>query len=75
MSVRSVAIIAFAIAATPAMAASFYVVQDATTKKCTVVDTKPTVATTTVVSPSGKIYTSHEEAEAAIKTISVCETK
>jgi len=75
MNVRSLAIIAFVIAATPAMAASFYVVQDATTKKCTVVDTKPTVATTTVVSPSGKIYTSHEEAEAAIKTISVCETK
>jgi hypothetical protein len=57
------------------MAASFYVVQDATTKKCTVVDTKPTVATTTVVSPSGKVYTTRDEAEAALKTITVCETK
>ena len=32
-----------------AMAAEFYVVRDATTKKCTVVETKPTTTTTTVV--------------------------
>ena len=30
-----------------AVAAEFYVVRDATTKKCTVVDTKPTTTTTT----------------------------
>jgi hypothetical protein len=32
-----------------AAAAEFYVVRDATTKKCTVVDTKPTTTTTTIV--------------------------
>ena len=32
-----------------AMAAEFYVVRDATTKKCTVVETRPTTPPTTVV--------------------------
>src|SRR5581483_6696507 len=31
-----------------AMAAEFYVVRDAATKKCTVVDTKPTTSTVTI---------------------------
>ena len=35
---------------TPALAADeFYVVRDTATKKCTIVDKKPTVTTTTVV--------------------------
>jgi hypothetical protein len=76
MNIKTIAVAAFALsAATPALAAEFYVVQDATTKKCTVVDTKPTAATMTVVSPSGKVYTTREEAESALKTITVCETK
>ena len=32
-----------------AMAAEFYVVRDTATKKCTVVDTKPTTSTVTIV--------------------------
>lgn len=40
--------------ATPSFA-DFYVVRDATTKKCTVVDKKPTVSTTTVVG-DGTVY-------------------
>ena len=76
MNIKTLAVVALAIsAATPALAAEFYVVRDATTKKCTVVDAKPTVATTTVVSPSGKVYTTRAEAESALKTITVCETK
>jgi hypothetical protein len=76
MNIKTIAVAALALsAATPALAAEFYVVRDATTKKCTVVDAKPTVATTTVVSPSGKVYTTREEAESALKTITVCETK
>ena len=39
------ALVAFA---TPSFA-DFYIVQDATTKKCTIVDKKPTTTTTTVV--------------------------
>ena len=64
--------------AVPAFAQStateFYVVQDSSTKKCTIVDKKPTVATTTVVSPSGTIYKSRTEAETGMKTVKVCTT-
>ncbi len=57
----------------PALAADeFYVVQDATTKKCTIVDKKPTETNVTVVSPSGTVYKSRTEAENGMKTIKVC---
>jgi hypothetical protein len=60
----------------PSFAAdSYYVVQDKTTKKCTVVNQKPTTTTSVVVGPTGKVYTTETDAEAAIKTIKVCETK
>ena len=36
------ALAAFALGTQAASAAEFYIVRDATTKKCTVVDTKPT---------------------------------
>jgi hypothetical protein len=43
--------------AAPALAADeFYVVQDLKTKKCTIVDKKPTDTSMTVVSPSGSVY-------------------
>lgn len=58
--------------ATPALAQEFFVVQDTATKKCTIVDKKPTVTTTTVVSPSGTVYKTHAEAETGMKTIKVC---
>ena len=58
--------------ATPALAQEFYVVQDTATKKCTIVDKKPTVSTTTVVSPSGTVYKTRTEAETGMKTIKVC---
>jgi hypothetical protein len=72
---KRVLIIAATVAAfaAPAFAQSeFYVVQDTTTKKCTIVDKKPTVATQTVVTPSGTIYKSRAEAEAGMKTVKVC---
>ncbi len=56
--------------ANSAMAAEFYVVRDATTKKCTVVDTKPTTTTTTVV--DNGIYKTKTEAETGMKTTKVC---
>jgi hypothetical protein len=59
--------------AAPAFAADEYlVVQDSTTKKCTVVDKKPTESTMTVVSPSGTVYKSKTEAETGMKTIKTC---
>jgi len=57
----------------PAFAADeFYVVQDVKTKKCTVVDKKPTSTTTTVVSPSGTVYKTRSEAETGMKSVKVC---
>jgi hypothetical protein len=59
----------------PALAQTteYYVVQDATTKKCTIVEQKPT--TTSVVQVGPLAFKSRTEAEAGMKTIKVCETK
>jgi hypothetical protein len=56
---------------TPALAAEFYVVQDVKTKKCTIVDKRPT-STETVVVGDGKVYTTRAEAETGMKTVKVC---
>ena len=53
-----------------AIAAEFYVVRDSTTKKCTVVDTKPTTTTTTIV--DNGTYKTKTEAETGMKSIKVC---
>ena len=58
---------------TPALADEFYVVQDVKTKKCTIVDKKPT--TTTEVTVMGStVYKTRTEAEAGMKTVKVCTT-
>ena len=53
-----------------AMSAEYYVVRDSTTKKCTVVETKPTSTTTTIV--DNGIYKTKTEAETGMKTTKVC---
>ena len=59
--------------AAPALAADeFYITQDVKTKKCTIMDKKPTDTSMTVVSPSGTIYKSRTEAESSMKTVKVC---
>lgn len=63
------ALAAFALGTQAASAAEFYIVRDATTKKCTVVDTKPTTTTTTVV--GNGVYKTKTEAESAVKTTKV----
>jgi len=67
------AVLAFA--ATSAFAqttvsSEYYVVRDATTKKCTIVDKKPTTTTTTVV--DNGMFKSKTEAETGMKTMKVC---
>jgi hypothetical protein len=58
---------------TPALAADeFYVVQDVKTKKCTVVDKKPTTETVTQVGPV--TFKTRQEAESGMKTIKVCDS-
>ena len=51
----------------------YYVVQDTSTKKCTIVDKKPT--TTTIVQVGPATFKTRAEAETGMKTITVCETK
>ena len=61
--------------AVPAFAQTteFYVVQDVQTKKCTIVDKKPTTTTTTVVG-DGAVFKTRVEAETGMKKIKVCTT-
>ena len=58
---------------TPSLAAEYYVVQDTTTKRCSIVEQRPTTQTMTIVGP-GTAYTTRTEAEAGMKTVKVCES-
>jgi hypothetical protein len=60
----------FTLATAQAQTTEFYVVQDSSTKKCTIVDKKPAVTTTVVVGDG--VYKTRTEAETAMKTVKVC---
>jgi hypothetical protein len=61
-------VVAFAL---PALAADeFYVVQEVKTKKCTIVDKKPTTTETTIV--GNGVYKTRVEAETGMKSLKVC---
>ena len=64
---------AIAVPAFAQSATEYYVVQDTTTKKCTIIDKKPTTTTVTQVGPVA--FKTRQEAESGMKTIKVCETK
>ena len=66
----STAVVAFTITTAFAQTTEFYVVRDATTKKCTIVDKKPTATTTTVV--DNGTFKTRTEAETGMKTMKVC---
>jgi uncharacterized protein with FMN-binding domain len=58
----------------PVLAADeFYVVQDVKTKKCTIVDKKPTTTTETTVVSDG-VYKTRVDAETGMKSVKVCTT-
>ena len=61
---------AVALSASAQVATEYYVVQDTTTKRCTIVDKKPT--TTTVVQVGPMAFKTRAEAETGMKTIAVC---
>jgi hypothetical protein len=62
--------------ALPALAqTSYYVVQDVKTKKCQIVDQKPTTQEWTMVGGDGTVYHTRTEAEGALKTTKVCTTQ
>jgi hypothetical protein len=56
-----------------AQTTEFYVVQDVKTKRCTIVDKKPTTTTEVTVVSDG-VYKTRTEAESGIKSIKVCTT-
>ena len=58
----------------PGAGSSFYIVQDASTKKCTITHEKPSSASMTVVGGEGAIYKTESEAKSAMKTTKVCTT-
>ena len=67
------ALLAFAITSAFAQAtvpSEFYVVRDATTKKCYILDQKPTTTTITVV--DNGTFKTRTEAETGMKTMKVC---
>lgn len=58
--------------AAPAFAADeFYIVQDTATKRCHIVEQRPTTTTTTIVGHGA--YKTRVEAESELKTVKVCE--
>jgi vancomycin permeability regulator SanA len=71
MRAKLLAAAAVAAFVTPALAAEFYVVQDSSTKRCQIVEQRPTTQTSVVVG-DGKVFTTRTEAEGAMKTIQVC---
>lgn len=59
--------------ALPALAqTTYYIVQDAKTKHCEIVDQKPVSREMTVVGGDGVVYHTRDEATTAMKTVKVC---
>jgi len=70
---RQIALAALALAVTtPTFAAEFFVVQDSSTRKCTITESRPTVTTQKVIGPDGTVYTTREEAMTGMKQTKVC---
>ena len=61
---------AYAATASAQATTEYYVVQDSATKKCNIVDKKPTTSTIVQVGPMA--FKTRTEAEAGMKTITVC---
>jgi hypothetical protein len=73
-SAALVAISAAAVIPAPAQTTTeYYIVQDVKTKKCTIVDKRPT--TTSEVTVLGNTFKTHTEAESGMRTEKVCTTK
>ena len=73
MNMKLIAAAALVVAfAMPAFAANeFYLVQDAASKKCSIVEAKPTISTMKVV---GLVHKTKVEAETALKADKSCVT-
>ena len=52
----------------------FYIVQDGSTKRCTVTRERPSGTSMTIVGSDGTVYKTETEARSALKTTKVCVT-
>ena len=52
----------------------FWIVQDTSSKRCSIMEQKPTTTTMTVVGGDGSVYKSRTEAENHMKTVQVCQS-
>jgi hypothetical protein len=68
-----VATVAIAAFASPALA-DFWIVQDSSTKRCTIVEQRPTTTTTTTIVGGDTVFKTRVEAENQMKTVEVCKT-
>jgi hypothetical protein len=73
MKIGLIAAVAALTFATPALA-DFWIVQDSGTKKCTIVEQRPTTTTTTIVG-GNKVFKTRTEAESEMKTVEVCKSR
>ena len=53
---------------------TYYVAQDVKTKKCTIIDKKPSDTTTMTILGDGAVFKTRTEAESSMKTTKVCTT-
>ena len=61
--------------ATPSLAAEFFIVQDARTKRCQIVDVRPSGPDMIVVGPTGQVFATRDEATRAMTTVEVCKSR
>jgi hypothetical protein len=64
----------FAQQTTTTTSTTYYVAQDVKTKKCTIVDRRPSDTTTMTILGDGAVFKTRTEAEGSMKSIKVCTT-
>ena len=62
------------LAQTTTTSTTYYVAQDVKTKKCTIVNQKPSDTTTMTILGDGAVFKTRTEAEGSMKSIKVCTT-
>jgi hypothetical protein len=72
---RVCGVMALVLMTAPAIADTFYIVQDKQTKKCTIVREKPKEDTLLGIEILGLEFKTQVEAEEAVKTTKVCVTE
>jgi hypothetical protein len=77
---RNIMRTAFAVAllvatVTPTLAQEFFIVQDARSKRCQIVDVRPSGPDMVVVGPTGQMYATRDEASRAMETVEICRAR